>query len=479
MGAMPYELLTASGLEYIQVSATGAVLQRSAGALAVLGVTGGDTDPATCLADRDKFQLLQSRATALALDDGTTLYLLRGKPLSDQASADMLRRNATLRETIDAIDATIVVYDRDRRYVLGNRAYHAMFPHLPSDQELIGEHYEDLLARSIAAGTVADPEAYRNPADFIARRTEEIMREDTPPREVYNRASNRWFMIRVSRTPDGSRVALRVDITDQKRMQAELAEAHHAAEAASRAKSQFLANVSHELRTPLNAVINFAQLIAEELHGPAGDPKYVEYADTIRSSGQYLLALFNDLLDLARADSGRLTLARQPVNLRAQIVSVGRMMLVEAQAAQVDLITDVPRELPSVLGDSTRLRQVLVNLVSNAIKFTEPSGSVRVTAEAADGCVEITVSDTGCGIAPADMERVLLPFEQVVDPARRLNPGAGLGLPLSKHLVELHGGSLRLVSAPQQGTTVVVSLPVADRPQPEEAGHPNDEIKPA
>ena len=253
---------------------------------------------------------------------------------------------------------------------------------------------------------------------FIARRAKRSAREDTSPREVYNRATNRWFMIRVSRTPDGSRVALRVDITAQKQLPTELAEAHHAAEAASRAKSQFLANVSHELRTPLNAVINFAQLIAEELHGPAGNPKYVEYAETIRSSGQYLLALFNDLLDLARADSDRLTLARQPVNLRSQIALVCRMMRAEAQSAQVNLTTNVLPQLPSVVGDSTRLRQVLVNLISNAIKFTEPNGSVRVIAAEVDDWIEITVADTGCGIDPADMERVLLPFEQVVDPTR-------------------------------------------------------------
>jgi signal transduction histidine kinase len=464
---MPYELLTASGLEYVQVSSTGELLRYSAGALAALGIDNRDVDPRTALAEPQRLQSLQAQAKALALRDGTVLYVLRAAPSPSPASDTLQQRNARLRDTLDAIDATIVVYDRERHYVLGNRAYHAMFPHLPPDDALIGERYEDILTRSIAAGTVADAEAYTDTAGFIARRMVEIAREGTAPREVFNRASGRWFMIRVSRTPDGSRVALRVDITAQKQLQSELATAHHAAEAASRAKSQFLANVSHELRTPLNAVINFAQLIAEELHGPVGNAKYVEYAETIRSSGQYLLALFNDLLDLARADSGRLTLARQPVNLRAQIALVCRMMLAEAQAAQVTLTTDVPQTLPSVLGDSTRLRQVLVNLISNAIKFTEPGGSVRVVVADAGSCIEITVADTGCGIAPADMERVLLPFEQVVDPSRRLNPGAGLGLPLAKHLVELHGGRLRLESAPDQGTSVVVRLPVASTPMPE------------
>lgn len=337
-----------------------------------------------------------------------------------------------------------------------------MFPHLPSEQDLTGQRYEDLLARSIDAGSVADPEAYRDPAGFIARRTQEVMHEDTRPREVYNRASKRWFMIRVSRTPDGSRVALRVDITAQKQLQEELAKAHLAAEAASRAKSQFLANVSHEVRTPLNAVINFAQLIAEELHGPAGNPTYVEYAETIRDSGQYLSVLFNDLLDLARAEAGQLTLARQPINLRALITSVSRMLLVEAKTGGVTMGANLPPTLPAVLGDSTRLRQVLINLISNAIKFTEPGGTVNIAATRVDRWVETTIADTGCGIAPGDLERVLLPFEQVVDPSRRRNPGVGLGLPLTKHLIELHGGSLALDSAPHRGTTVTIRLPVAE-----------------
>ena len=181
-------------------------------------------------------------------------------------------------------------------------------------------------------------------------------------------------MIRVSRMPDGSRVALRVDITAQKQLQQELAKAHLAAEAASRVKSQFLANVSHEVRTPLNAVINFAQLIAEELHGPAGNPTYVEYAETIRDSGQYLSALFNDLLDLARAEAGQLTVRRLAVDLRALINSVARMLLMDAQTGQVVMSAELPPELPPVSGDSTRLRQALINLISNAIKFTEPGG---------------------------------------------------------------------------------------------------------
>jgi signal transduction histidine kinase len=388
----------------------------------------------------------------------------RGYLADDASELEALRReNALLRETLDAIDGTVVVYDADRRYVLGNRAYHEHFPYLPDDAELAGRRFEEVLALSIEAGAVVDAEAYSDKAGFIARRIREVDARGTAPREAYDPVRRKWFLIRTRLTPSGARVALRVDIDEQKRLQQELEQARHAAEAASRAKSLFLANVGHELRTPLNAVINFARLIQEQIHGDVGSAAYAEYAQSIGESGVHLLALIEDLLDIARAEAGRLTLTERPVNLRAMLLSVCRLLAPEAASAGVGLATEVPADLPLVRGDSTRLRQVLFNLMANAIKFSGQGGMVTVAAAlAAEGCIRISVADTGPGIAAEDLVRVMQPFERAADRMGRTIPGVGLGLPLASHLVSLHGGELVMASAPGEGTTASFCLS-ADR----------------
>lgn len=370
------------------------------------------------------------------------------------------RENALLRETLDAIDGTVVVYDAERRYVMGNKGYHEHFPHLPEDSKLAGLLYEEVLAMSVAAGSVVDPQAYNDPTAFIARRITEVVQWSTTPREAYDPIRNKWYMIRPKRTASGGRVSLRVDIDDQKRLQRQLEQASGAAEAASRAKSMFLANIGHELRTPLNAVINFARLIQEQIHGELGSPVYGEYAQSIRESGAHLLALIEELLDLARAEAGRLTLSERPVNLRAIVLSVCKLLQPEAAATGVRVLADASSDLPSIRGDGTRLRQILFNLVANAIKFSAKGDLVHVSAKAApDGRLMISVADTGPGIAAEDMARVMQPFERATERFGREIPGVGLGLPLASHLVALHGGELAMESEPGIGTTANFFLP--------------------
>jgi two-component system, cell cycle sensor histidine kinase PleC len=382
------------------------------------------------------------------------------EPLDDAAELRALRQeNAILRETLDAIDGTVVVYDAQRRYILGNRAYHEHFPHLPNEQELAGKPYEEVLSYSIAAGTVVDQQAYTDPASFIRRRIRDIEGGEAVPREVYDHHTGKWYMIRVRLTPGGNRVSLRVDIDAQKRLQQELDQARNAAEVASRTKSTFLANIGHELRTPLNAVINFARLLEDQIHGPLGAADYIDYAQSIRESGAHLLSLIDELLDLARAEAGRLTLAEQRVDLRAVVHSVCRLLQPDANAARVQLLTDLPDDLPAVRADATRVRQIMFNLVTNAIKFSVPGGTVRISAAvAADGRLLIGIADTGQGISADDLPRVMLPFERGAAPGREV-VGVGLGLPLVRHLVALHGGELLLESTPGQGTTASFSLP--------------------
>jgi signal transduction histidine kinase len=385
------------------------------------------------------------------------------KLIPETELAELRRENAILRETLDTIDGTVVVYDQQRRYVLGNRAYHTHFPHLPPDHVLAGELFEQVLARSIAAGSTVDPQAASDPAAFIARRIQEMEAAGTAPREMYDRRSKNWFLLLSKLTPGGSRVTLRVNIDEQKRLQRELEIARNDAEAANRAKSLFLANMGHELRTPLNAIISFARLIADHVHGPAGDARYTEYAQSIHESGAHLLGMIEELLDLASAEAGRLTLATQAVNLRATIHSVCRMMQPAADAACVTVVQDVPSDLPAVLGDATRLRQILFNLLSNSIKFSGRDATVCVSAASVGGGgLLVKVTDTGPGIPPEDLQRLMQPFERGAAEMNRHVPGTGLGLPLVRHLIELHGGELRLESTEGAGTSASFVLP-ADR----------------
>jgi signal transduction histidine kinase len=236
--------------------------------------------------------------------------------------------------------------------------------------------------------------------------------------------------------------------------------AKNAAEAANRAKSEFLANMGHELRTPLNAIIGFASIIQQGIRGPV-DQRYVEDATIIANSGNHLLSTINNILDIARAEAQSLELAEDIVHIaetiRFCVESVDEM----ATNGDVSCTFDVDATLPAFWGDEKKLRQVLTNLLSNAIKFTPPGGSVRLDAlHVPDGGVAIRITDTGIGIAPEHMSAAMAPFGQVDGSLARTYEGVGLGLPLAKHLVEMHGGTLDIESAPGSGTTVTVRLPV-------------------
>ena len=228
---------------------------------------------------------------------------------------------------------------------------------------------------------------------------------------------------------------------------------------ASRSKAEFLANTSHELRTPLNAVIGYAELLATGIPGPLTD-KQAEYIGLIRQSGTHLLELITDILDLAKVDDGRLEL--QPTSVSATDIAAGCVFLMRERVAAGGLRLDVAiePELPALRVDAVRIKQTLLNLLSNAVKFTGPGGSIELAGRrAADGGVVFTVSDTGRGMTADEVAVALEAFGQVEGSLERCHGGAGLGLPLARRLTELHGGTLRVASAPARGTTVTVALP--------------------
>jgi signal transduction histidine kinase len=239
----------------------------------------------------------------------------------------------------------------------------------------------------------------------------------------------------------------------------ELETAKMRAEAASKAKSDFLANMSHELRTPLNAIIGFSDLMKSEVLGPIGSDTYRGYVSDIHFSGCHLLEIINDILDVVRHESGKMELKEEAVAVGDVVADALRLIAPQANEAKVSLHwRPAATALPGLYCDRVRVRQMLLNVLSNAVKFTESGGRVEIKTEVTSG-LELIVRDTGIGIRPEDMPHILMPFGQVASVYSRNHQGTGLGLSLTKALVERHGGHLSLHSAPGRGTTVRLSFP--------------------
>ncbi len=231
-------------------------------------------------------------------------------------------------------------------------------------------------------------------------------------------------------------------------------------ERTSHAKSTFLASMSHKIRTRLNSIVGFSEVMTREMLGRMGNAKYREYTDDIHASGSHLLLLINDILDLSRIESGKFQLDMKAIDIVPVASTCIRLMIERAQEAGIELKLDAPATGCIVMADERRMKQVVLNLVTNAIKFTPKGGKVLVTASIANDRAELSIADTGIGMREEDIPRALVAYEQVESGLSKSRQGTGLGLPMTKSLVELHNGTLTIRSVPGHGTTVLVSLPV-------------------
>jgi signal transduction histidine kinase len=245
----------------------------------------------------------------------------------------------------------------------------------------------------------------------------------------------------------------------QLQVQSDLREMKDVAEQANRAKSEFLATMSHELRTPLNAIIGFSEFIKSETLGPINVPRYRDYLNDIHSSGNHLLSIINDILDMSKIEAGEMKVAEESVDLADTVDKCVRLMADQAAKGGVTIDVDVPRDLPRLSGDRRMMSQIVLNLLSNAVKFTPPAGKVSLAVSNDAEGVLISVRDTGIGIPADKLDLVLEPFRQADSSDKRVYGGTGLGLSLVKSMIELHGGSIEIHSVEGEGTEVEIRLP--------------------
>jgi signal transduction histidine kinase len=368
---------------------------------------------------------------------------------------ELAEKTALLRATLDNMEQGLLVLDASFRIKMWNDRWLDLHD-VP--RELIGVSFpiEPVLEFAARRGDYGPGD----PAVLAARRMEQLRHPRAAVGQI-DSGTGRVVEVRRSAMPDGGLLLTFADITEAKQLETYLRRAKDEAEMASRSKTEFLANMSHELRTPLNAVIGFADILIGQIFGPLGDSRYRDYARDIRDSGQHLLTLINDVLDVSKVEFGKVELLEETVDVMGVVESCIRLMRERAETAGIRLQQELPRNLPQIQADSRRLKQILLNLLSNAVKFTPPGG--RVTLRANDGAdgLRLVVEDSGIGIAAADLEKALRPFGQIDSRLARKYQGTGLGLPLARSMTELHGGKLVLESTPGHGTTATVWLPAS------------------
>jgi two-component system cell cycle sensor histidine kinase PleC len=408
---------------------------------------------------------------------GIAVDITEQKSLAEKTVEADLR----LRDAIETIPEAFVLWDADNRLVLCNSHFKRLHK-LPDSAVRQGTSYETV----IKVGRMPEIRTRLPNAPEPGARTFEAQLDD-----------GSWLNISERRTKDGGYVSVGTDITqiklheqklidndlrltanviDLKRSQTELerqaqllaelaqkyADEKTRAEEANQTKSKFLANMSHELRTPLNAIIGFSEVMGSGMFGALGSEKYQEYCHDIMTSGNYLLEVINDILDMSKIEAGRMKLDYEPLDLAQTLTESLRVVSGRAENKNLTVNADIRGAIP-ILADRRAMKQIAVNLLSNAVKFTPDGGKITVRSRVIDNSVVLTIADSGIGIAPQSLVKLGRPFEQVESQLTKSYHGSGLGLAIAKSLANLHGGSMKLRSKLGAGTIVCVTLPCGHR----------------
>jgi signal transduction histidine kinase len=370
-----------------------------------------------------------------------------------QSRSRLKRENSLLQSTLENMGEGLGVFGSQGRLIARNSRFCELLD-LPPDLP-IGTSLRDILMLQAVRGDFGD----NDPEAEVASRLDRFYR-DAPTVKERVTPGGRILQIRRRVMPGGAIVSVYSDITEIKVSERKLIQARSQAETANHSKSEFLANMSHELRTPLNAIIGFSEIISQELFGPIGNEKYLEYMKDIHKSSLHLLSIINDVLDMSKIEAGKLELSRETLNIQSVVTDVIRMMHEQATSRGVELIAQLLDDKVEVWADERAMKQVFLNLLSNAIKFSKDGGKVyiRIIADQ-PGLALVRFEDHGIGMNEEEQERALQPFGQAKPATTRNYGGTGLGLPITKGLVEAHGGRLAIKSSAGRGTVVSVILP--------------------
>ena len=426
---------------------------------------------------RTRAQVIDAEAPELHLL-GIAIDVSEQYHLAQQSEEADLR----LRTAIESISESFVLWDARERLVMCNTRY---------------QEHSGLSGSDVAPGTLRSAIEERTIAFAAERRLANAGGRNGSATYERQLKDGRWVQVNELRTRDGGCVSVGADITQIKQHQEKLVESERRlmatihdlslarraeeararelaelnrkymreterAEAANRAKSEFLANMSHELRTPLNAIIGFSELMQSGLFGSLGSERYEEYVRDIHGSGNYLLGVINDILDMSKIEAGRFSLDREKIDLAPLVLEAVRVISLQAEKKKIAIDTNIADAM-TLNGDRRAIKQIAINLLSNAVKFTGENGRIAVRARKMSGAVVLTIEDTGCGIPTEALRKLGKPFEQVQNQFTKSHSGSGLGLAISRSLAQLHGGALKIRSTEGVGTIVSVRIPLKPR----------------